>query len=75
MKLKKKFRILSAALAVVMLFTACGNVPETPGTEIESTEDANVSIEQEDTNVVTTPSEENTEEEPVVEVVPTPEEL
>ena len=76
MKLKKKFRILSAALAVVMLFTACGNTAGTPGTEMEPTEDTNVSIEQDETNVVTTPSEESTEEEPVVEEVkPTPEEL
>ena len=76
MKLKKKFRVLSAALAVVMLFTACGNTAGTPGTEMDSTEDTNVSIEQEETNVVTTPSEESTEEEPVVEEVkPTPEEL
>lgn len=76
MKLKKKIRLLSAAMAVVMLFTACGNTADTPGTELNSTEDTNVSIEQEETNVVTTPSEEiQEEEEPVVEVGPTPEEL
>ena len=75
MKLKKKFRVFSAVLAMVMLFTACGNTAGTPGTEIESTEDTNVSIEQEETNVVTTPSEDIPEEEPIVEVKPTPEEL
>jgi len=48
MKLKKRFRILSAALAVVMLFTACGNTAGTPGTEVESTEDSQVTIEQEE---------------------------
>lgn len=77
MKLKKRFRILSAALAVVMLFTACGNTAGTPGTEVESIEDSQVTIEQDETNVVTTPSEGTEEEEPIVEVEPepTPEEL
>ena len=75
MKLKRKFRILSAVLAIVMLFTACGNTAGTPGTELESTEDVNVSIEQEETNVVTTPSEDVPEEEVIVDEGPTPEEL
>lgn len=76
MKLKKKIRLISTVLAFVMIFTACGNTADTPGTEINSTEDTNVSIEQEETNVVTTPSEEIQEtEDEVVEVVPTPEEL
>lgn len=77
MKLKAKYRILSAALAVIMLFTACGNTAATPGTELESTENSQVTIEKDDTNVVTTPSEGTEEEEPIVEVEPepTPEEL
>lgn len=81
MKVNKKIRILSAVLACVMCFTACGNTTDTQstsGTELNSTEDTNVSIEKEETNVVGAPSEEVLEpevEEPVVEVEPTPEEL
>ena len=74
MKLKKKFRVLSATLALVMLFTACGNTVDTPDTEVDLTEESQVTIEQDETNVLSTPSE-GTEEETVVEVVPTPEEL
>ena len=75
MKLKKKIRVLSVLLAVVMLLTACGNAAGTPDTEFDSTEDVNVSVEHEDTNVVTTPPEDIPEDEPIVEDVPTPEEL
>ena len=76
MKLEKRFRVLSAALALVMLFTACGNTVDTPNTEVNSTEESQVTIEQEETNVLTTPSEgTEQEEEPVVEVLPTPDEL
>ena len=86
MKVNKKIRILSAVLACVMCFTACGNTTDTQntsGTELNSTEETNVSIEKEETNVVGAPSEEVLEpeveepvvEEPVVEAEPTPEEL
>lgn len=73
MKSNLKIRFLCAALALVLLFTACGNTSGTPGTELDSTEDGQVTVEKEDTSVVTTPSDETDEE--VVEEGPTPEEL
>lgn len=75
MKLNIKIRLLCMVLAFVMLFTACGSSAGTQGTESESTESTDVSVEKEDTNVVTTPSEGETESEVVEEVGPTAEEL
>lgn len=72
MKSNFKIRILSAALAFIVLFTACGNNAATPDTELETTENNQVSVEKEDTNVVATPSE---GEDEVVEEGPTAEEL
>lgn len=73
MKLKLRIRILSATLALIILFTACGNTAGTPDNKVDSTEDGQVTVEKEDTNVVTTPSGDTEEE--VVEQGPTPEEL
>ena len=73
MKVKERIKLISAIMAVVMLFTACGNsTAELQNTENNSTEESQVviesevTIEQEESNVVTMPS-----EEPVL----TPEEL
>ena len=70
MKLKSKIRIISMAMAMVMLFTACGSTADIKNTEVNSTDvstdESQVTIQQEESNVVTTPLE---------EVVPTPEEL
>ncbi len=73
MKLKLRIRILSATLALIILFTACGNTAGTPNNKVDSTEDGQVTVEKEDTNVVTTPSGDTEEE--AVEQEPTPEEL
>ena len=80
MKLSVKIRLLSALLALVLLFTACGGNAVTPDNKVDATEeDTTVSVEKEDVDVVTTPSVEevveDTEEETVVVVPPTPEEL
>ena len=80
MKLSVKIRLLSALLALVLLFTACGSNAVTPDNKVDATEeDTTVSVEKEDVDVVTTPSVEevveDTEEETVVVVPPTPEEL
>lgn len=72
MKSRLKIRVLSATLAFVVLFTACGNTAGTLDTELDSTEDSQVTVEKEDVDVVTTPSD---EEEEVVEEGPTAEEL
>ena len=70
MKINLRTRVLCAIFAIMMLFTACG----TPDNKVDSTEDGQVTIEKEDTTVVTTPS--GTEaEDVVVEQEPTPEEL
>lgn len=73
MKFNSKIRILSAAFALIILFTACGNTAGTPDNKVDSTENEQVTVEKEDTNVVTTPSDEA--EDAVVEQGPTPEEL
>lgn len=73
MKSNLKLRFLCATLALVLLFTACGNTAGTPGTEVDTTEEGKVTVEKEDTNVVSTPV--DTEEEEIVEEGPTPEEL
>ncbi len=73
MKLNSKIRVLSAALALIMFLTACGNTAGTPDNKVDSTEEGQVTVEKEDTNVVTTPSDEEVEE--VVDEGPTPEEL
>ncbi|MBR3812074.1 MAG: cell wall hydrolase [Agathobacter sp.] len=74
MKLNLKFRLLSVLLALVLLLTACGTQPELEDSQVESTEDAEVSIEKEENNIVTSPLEEDTEKEVVI-VQPTPEQL
>lgn len=74
MKFKLRSRVLCVVLALVMLFTACGNTAGTPGTEMESTENDNVSVEKEDTTVVGNPSDDEESSE-IVEAEPTPEEL
>ena len=73
MKSNLRIRFLSAALAFVLLFTACGSNAGTPDNKVDSTEDTQVSVEKEDTDVVTTPTDDTEEE--VVEEGPTPEEL
>lgn len=73
MKSNLRIRFLCAALAFVLLFTACGNNAGTPDNKVDSTEDTQVSVEKEDTDVVTTPTDDTEEE--VVEEGPTPEEL
>ncbi len=79
MKLSVKIRVLSALLALVLLFTACGSVAGESDNKVDSTEENQVSVEKEDTDVVTSPSEEETEEavveDTVVVVPPTPEQL
>lgn len=82
MKLEKRIKTLCAATAMMMLFTSCGNAVATQDTEkVEPTENIEVTVEKEETHVVTTPSEEieetvETKEEVVVEEpAPTPEEL
>lgn len=73
MKSNLKIRILSAALALIVLLTACGNTAGTPGTEVDSTEGSQLTVEKEETDVVATPSEGT--EEVVVDEGPTAEEL
>ena len=73
MKSNLRIRFLSAALAFVLLFTACGSNAGTPDNKVDSTEDTQVSVEKEDTDVVTTPTDDTEEE--VEEEGPTPEEL
>lgn len=79
MKLSVKIRVLSALLALVLLFTACGSAAGESDNKVDSTEENQVSVEKEDTDVVTSPSEEETEEavveDTVVVVPPTPEQL
>ena len=74
MKSNLRIRFLSAALAFVLLFTACGSNAGTPDNKVDSTEDTQVSVEKEDTDVVTTPTD-DTEEEVVEEgeITETPE--
>lgn len=73
MKFKSRIRVLCATLAFIILFTACGNTAGTPDNKVDSTEDGQVTVEKEDTNVVTTPS--DGAEDVVVEQEPTPEEI
>lgn len=75
MKVNSKIRILSATLVMMLLFTGCGNTTGTPGTESDLTDNDQVTVEKEDTNMVTSPSESTEEEDVTIEVVPTPEEL
>ena len=79
MKLNVKMRLFSAFLALVLLFTACGSAVEESNNKIDSTEENQVSVEKEDTDVVTSPSDEevveDTVEDVVVVVPPTPEQL
>lgn len=73
MKLKAKIRMISAMTALVIFLTACGNTGETPSAKVDSTEkvetteNTEVSVQKEETDVVATPSEE--------EQAPTPEQL
>ena len=71
MKVNSKIRILSATLAMILLFTGCGSTTETPNADMNTTENGNVSVEKEDTNTVTSPSDEDV----TIEAEPTPEEL
>ena len=79
MKLDVKMRLFSAFLALVLLFTACGSAVEESNNKVDSTEENQVSVEKEDTDVVTSPSDEevveDTVEDVVVVVPPTPEQL
>lgn len=79
MKLNVKMRLFSAFLALVLLFTACGSAVEESNNKVDSTEENQVSVEKEDTDVVTSPSDEevveDTVEDVVVVVPPTPEQL
>ena len=77
MKSNLRIRILSAFLAVVILFTGCGSTAELPEVDTNGTENSNVSVEKEDTNVVGTPSDETevNEEDSEEEKEPTAEEL
>lgn len=77
MKSNLKIRILSALLAGMILFTGCGSTAELPEVETNSTENTEVTVEKEETNVVGTPSDDTevVEEEEVVEEKPTAEEL
>ena len=73
MKLNARIRFLSAFMALTLLLTACGSAEGTNGNKVDSTENNQVSVEQEDTNVVGTPSDDTEAEDVVVE--PTKEEL
>lgn len=73
MKLNKKTRVLSAVLAMLIMLTACANSAGTPDTELDATENGQVSVEKEESTLVTAPSDEIVEE--IVEEGPTPEEL
>jgi hypothetical protein len=56
---------------MMLLFNGCGNTAGTPGANLNATESGNVSVEKEDSNMVTSPSEDDV----TVEAEPTPEEL
>lgn len=73
MKLNSRIRILSAFLALTLLLTACSSAEGTLDNKVDSTEDNQVTVEQEDTNVVGTPSDDTEVED--VEQEPTKEEL
>lgn len=77
MKSNLKIRILSAFLACVILFTGCGSTAESPEVDTNATENTEVTVEKEDTNVVGTPSDETEVESEEVEEEkePTAEEL
>ena len=75
MKVNSKIRILSATLVMILLLSGCGNTAGTPDTESNLSEDQQVTVEKEDANTVTSPSEGTEEEDVTVEAVPTPEEL
>lgn len=72
MKSSLKFRVLYAALVCILLFTACGNSSDK---DVDTQEGEQVTIEKDDTTVVSTPSDNTEVEEPVVEEGPTAEEL
>ena len=77
MKSNFKIRILSAFLAFVILFTGCGNTAELPEVDTNATENNDVSVEKEESNVVGTPSDDTEVESEEVEEEkgPTAEEL
>ena len=56
MKLSARIRILSAFLALTLLFTACGSAEGTPDNKLDSTENGQITVDKEDTNVVGTPT-------------------
>ena len=76
MKSNLRLRVLSAFLACVILFTGCGSTAELPEVDTNATENNNVTVEKEETNVVGTPSDETeVESEVEEEKEPTAEEL
>lgn len=77
MKSNLKIRILSAFLAFTILFTGCGSSAELPEVDTNATENSEVTVEKEETNVVGTPSDDTEveSEEPEEEKKPTAEEL
>ena len=76
MKLNSRIRILSAFLAMTLFLTACGSGEGTPNNKVDSTENNQVTVEKEDNDVVTNPSDdtevngvvEDVEKEPTEEV-------
>lgn len=72
MKSSLKVRVLCAVLASILLFTACGNSSDK---DVDTQGGEQVSIEKDDTTVVSTPTDDTQLEGVVVEESPTPEEL
>ena len=73
MKSNLKIRVLSGFLALTLLLTACGSGDGSTENKVDSTENGQVTVEKEDTNVVGTPTDETEVEDEVVE--PSKEEL
>ena len=72
MKSSLKFKSLCVAFACILLFTACGNSSDK---DVDTQEGEQVTIEKDDTTVVSTPSDNTEMEDVVVEEGPTAEEL
>jgi len=72
MKSSLKFKSLCVAFACILLFTACGNSSDK---DVDTQEGEQVTIEKDDTTVVSTPSDNTEMEDAVVEEGPTAEEL
>ena len=73
MKSNLKIRVLSGFLALTLLLTACGSGDGSTENKVDSTENGQVTVEKEDTNVVGTPTDETEVEDEDVE--PSKEEL